>query len=726
MSGASENFSVREADSLRPRLREGLRFSLREERHGPICLVEDTTTGRFHRIGITEYRFLRALDGSRTVASLLAELARAGTGDALTEHEAMQVIGWARDQHLLEIVSARAKSKREGEERAMRAAATWLNPLTVRIPLGRPDRFFAAIAPRLRWALGKGGALFWAIVVFVGAMHIGTEWPRFQRGFDGILASDNWLWLFLAFAGLKVAHEFAHGLWCRHFGAPVREVGIIFMLGVPMGYIDATAAIGIESKWRRIMVSCAGLWMEFFIAAIAAIVWSNAGPGRLETFAHNVVVTGTVVTLFFNANPLMRFDGYFILADLVEVPNLAARGRQWVQRALIWLLLGGERSRPAALKSREDWIVAVHGVASWIWQGFVLASLLAAASTMLRGGGIVLAILAVGGWIAVPVWRLGKTIATNVHAGAGSLPRVLLRLGVVAAIVIGGMSVPFHRTVSAPAVIEFADTQVLRAECPGFISEIAVRDGAEVAKDQLLVRLKNSEAENALARARLSLQQQELKARLAYTRQDVASFQAEEAKVAALRETVAQHEAYVATMEIRAPAAGRVACRKIEELRGAFIRAGEEVLRFGMAQESDARIAVSQDQEPHFRSAVTHPVRVKIAGRGETLHGTLTRVEARAGREVALPALTALAGGPLLVRRADHEADDSSQQPNFELVEPHFLATVRLENGGALLPGEMARVKFASGRRVTAWSELQRTFVQWWKRAATKRGGEEA
>ena len=88
-----------------------------------------------------------------------------------------------------------------------------------------------------------------------------------------------------------------------------------------MGYVDATASLGLASKWRRIMVSCAGLYIEFFLAALAAIVWAHTGPGPLNTLAHNVVITGTVVTLFFNANPLMRFDGYFLLSDWLNEPN---------------------------------------------------------------------------------------------------------------------------------------------------------------------------------------------------------------------------------------------------------------------------------------------------------------------------------------------------------------------------------------------------------------------
>ena len=703
-----------------PRLRDGLHFSVRQERDGPVCLIEDSSGARFHRVGVVEYRFLRELDGTRTVATLLAQLARDGGSDALSEHEALQVIAWAREQHLLTLDSGRQIGARAHDEQIYRAAATWLNPLVLRIPLGRPDRFFATVAPRLRWALGWGGAVGWLLMLFIGAAHIAPEWPRFRAGFEGILARDNWLWLFLSFAGLKVAHEFAHGLWCRHFGAPVREVGILLVLGLPLGYVDATASIGLDSKWRRLMVSVAGMWMEFFIASIAAIVWAHSSPGSMETFAHNVVFTGTVVTLFFNANPLMRFDGYFVLADLLEISNLAPRGRQWVQGALSWLALGVKRLKPAWPRSREEWIVVVYGVAAWMWQLVVLVSLVAGATSMLRGGGLAFAVLALVGWVALPLWRFATQLSRNVP---GHLPSLVVR-GLAALVIVGMIGfAQFRHTVRATGVVEFADTQILRVECPGFVEEVLVEDGATVVAGQVLVRLRNPEAESALARARLALEQEELRARLAYAREDVASFQAGQAKVAARRETVSQNESYVSTMTVRAPVAGRITARRLSRLLGSFLQRGEEIVRIGGADASDVKVAVAQDQEAHLRSAVNAAVDVRISGRGDTLHGTLARVEARAGREIMLPALTALAGGPLAVRRL---AEARSGEPDYELVEPYFLATVRLENGAELLPGEMATVKLTSARRVTAWEEFQRVFSRWWRRAAMRHGDAEA
>jgi putative peptide zinc metalloprotease protein len=717
MTSQPENRSVREIDGLKPRLREGLRFSIQEHGGRRVCVIEDRAASRFHRVGLEEYRFLRSLDGSRTVATLLAQLARAGEREAWSESEAAQILRWARDQHLLAVDSSRARSEREHTERALRAAATWLNPLTIKIPLGRPNRFFTRAAALLRPLLGWGGFAVWLIVLLTGATQLAPEWGRFTADASGLLARDNWLWLLLAWTGLKVAHEFGHGVVCKHFGAAVREVGAIFVLFVPMGYVDATASIGLASKWRRIAVACAGMAVEFFLAGIAAVVWAHSEPGTLHTIAHNVVITGTVVTLVFNANPLMRFDGYFILSDLLELPNLATRGRQWTQRAWMALLAGGRSVRP---RGREEWLVAAYGAASWVWQVLVLAGLLMGASVLLRGGGVALAAVAAIAWLAMPLARFGSALAREVH-DAGRWLKLSTRVAAIAGATAAVMLLPWQRSVSAPGIIEMAEALPLRADCPGFVDAVLVHDGQAVAAGDLLISLRNDEAAAQLTRAQLDLAQQELRARVAYTREDVAAFQSEEAKVEALRRTVAEKTTYLKTLEIRAPFAGRVTNRQLANLPGTFLAAGQEVLRIGQPG-ADVKLAISEGDAASFRDSLNHEADVRIEGRGATGRATLIRMEARATREVTEPALTALAGGPLALRRAaapESAKRDSELADGYELAEPHFTATARLDGGPEdLLAGETAWVRFHGGRPVSLWLQMDKYVRRWLGRFA--------
>jgi putative peptide zinc metalloprotease protein len=716
---AAENHSVREAEMLRPRLRPGLRFSIQESGGHRVCVIEDPFASRFHRVGLAEYHFFRALDGSQSMASILARLARDGSGESFTEAEALQMVRWLKDNHLLAVESTRPGGEREHSAHALRFAMTWLNPLVLKLPLARPDRFFSATEPTLRWALGGFGLALWLLVVATGAAHVAMDWTRFGRDFGGILSRDNWLWLLLVWAGLKIAHEFGHGIFCKHFGAAVREVGMIFVLFVPMGYVDATASLGLASKWRRIMVASAGLYVEFFLAALAALVWAHTAPGTLHTAAHNAVVTGTVVTLLFNANPLMRFDGYFVLSELLDLPNLATRGKNWTQRALSWLVSGARQLRPARLRTREEWIVALYGVAALGWQVLVVAGLLVGASTLLKGGGLGLAVVAGIAWVAVPLWRFGASLADSVGAGIAAGLRFAARVTVLAAVPAAALFVPFHRSVTSPGVVELADTHALRVECPGFVSQVLVRDGEMVTRGQLLLELTNDEAAAALDRSRLDLAQQELRARMAFSKGDVSAFQSENAQAESLRTTVAERASYLATRQIRAPMDGRVTNRNLAQMTGTFLQSGSEALRLGRGAGSDVKIAISQGDEPHWREVAVRPLRAKIAGRGGVFDAHLVRLEPRATRELPDPALTALAGGPLALRRNEEPAatePGTRRGPEYELADPHFTATARLLAPATFSPGEMALVKFRSPRTATLWGQCQGALARWLKR----------
>lgn len=718
---SSENFSVREAEALRPRLRDELKFSIQEQGGRRVCVIEDASSSRFHRIGLEEYRFIRMLDGTKTFAVILATLAREG-GNAFTEGEALQVLRWLKDQNLLAVESKRAAiNDRVHGEKVWKIAATWLNPLICKIPLVGPDAFFKRVEPFFRPALGRIGFLVWLVVIFAGIAHVSMNWERFSHDSGGLFARDNWLWLFLAWAGLKIAHEFSHGLFCKYFGAQVREAGVIFVIFMPMGYIDATACLGIASRWKRMMVAFAGLYMEFFIAAIAAIVWANTGSGTLGNFTHNVVITGTVLTLFFNANPLMRFDGYFILSDLLEIPNLATRGRTWMHKALTWLLMG--RGTAASLRplNRESWIVAIYGVAAWFWQWIVLTGLIIAASVAMRGGGLLFAVLAAVVWVAMPFWRFVTSLGTMISSGAGSWKVPALRFGLFVVICAAILFVPWHRTVSSDGVIEMADTQSLRAECPGFVKKEFVKDGDMVSEGQLLVELQNDEAAFDLVRSRLTLAQQELRTRLAYTRGDVASFQAEQSKTEALRKSTAEKERYLGSLQIKAPITGRVTSQRMGKRDGVFFKQGDEILQIGRADSSEVKLAINERNEPHFREAINQPLKIRIFGRGVTLSGQLERIEARASRENIHPALMASAGGPLALRQTSSASQSSSEKPAYELAEPHFTAIAGVTDGNSLAPGEMARVKFRSAQTVNLWSEAQSAAARWLRQYATQK-----
>ncbi len=196
----------------------------------------------------------------------------------------------------------------------------------------------------------------------------------------------------------------AHGLACARYGGRVRQAGVILVLFVPMAYVDVTSSWRFSSTWQRIVVATAGMYVELMVAAVAALIWSVSSPGAVSDLCFNVLFMAAVSTLLFNANPLMRFDGYYMLSDLVGLPNLASLGRTAVTDLARHGLLGVP-SRGLPLTARAHFFVTAYGLAAWCWSLLVAAGLIMGAALLFHGAGIVLAAAGVVLWWGLPLGR---------------------------------------------------------------------------------------------------------------------------------------------------------------------------------------------------------------------------------------------------------------------------------------------------------------------------------
>lgn len=156
-----------------------------------------------------------------------------------------------------------------------------------------------------------------------------SSWSSFTKELQTVVAPHNWPSLMIAWILLKVLHESAHGLVCKKYGGVVSETGIMFLWGMPVPYVDVTSSWAFRSKRQRIYTALAGMYVELFVAALAALFWSHTGPGWIHYWCVHLVVIAGISSLLFNGNPLMRFDGYYVLMDLLEIPNLYGFGQQF-------------------------------------------------------------------------------------------------------------------------------------------------------------------------------------------------------------------------------------------------------------------------------------------------------------------------------------------------------------------------------------------------------------
>lgn len=686
---------TRELGELAPRWRRDLRCSPRWTPGDEHVVVEDPLGGRFFRLGPVEHRFASSLDGRTPVRVAVARIAQAHPDAGLTEERAAALCRWIAEMGLFERETCgwgASSDASDSPTAAIAAAATasW-NPLVFRVPLGRPDRAFAALAGALGW-LGSWPAIAaWCLLLLSGSVTLLSQWGRFELDTRGILARDNWLWLAASWLLLKLLHEGAHGVVCRRVGGTVGEWGLQFVALAPLAYVDVTSTWRLESRWRRMAVAAAGMYVELAVAAAAVLVWSRTASPWIAHRCCDLAAMASVTTLLFNLNPLMKFDGYFLLADAWGVPNLDAQGRRHAWAVARRWVLGEQSPLPAVTASRRRGL-ACYGWACLGWRAIVAVGLVLTAMTLFHGAGLLLAAIGVALWTRPAMLALRQWAGEQRRSAAGRAR--LWRVGAVGA-ALGALTIvtallPWPGRRVAPAVVEYSPLTVVRAPAASWVRALHVSPGEPVVAGQLLLELAAPELALEAAELRLSIARVELEERRLAHRGELARSQEQAEERAGLLTRLRERETQLERLAVRAPRDGTVIRRGLEQLLGVHVDEGAELLSLGDESSKELRAAVSQQDLESFTRRVGERVRVELPGR-RVLAGELEQVEPRALREPPAAALAAPGGGPLAVRPVSRRDDNDSPSPEYELLHPCFTATVALsaEDSAGLRAGEL-------------------------------------
>jgi putative peptide zinc metalloprotease protein len=675
-------------------LRAELRSSLRQVGGKVFYLLEDPIHARFFHLGEREWALASLLDGKRTLREAL-QLAAATLGDeSLSQQEALRLCRWLTNSQLATVQPGSGDPDGQWQPQPKRWAV--VNPLFLKIPLFNPDRSLARILPWTRWMLTLPSLLVWLAVCGCGLASLWPQWDRFCASFTRILAPGNWLYLLLTWVFLKFVHELFHGLVCKKYGGTVPRCGIMLILFSPVAYVDVTSSWRFGSKWQRIFTAAAGMYVELFVAALAAIVWARGGHGPDAQLCHNIVTMAGVSTLLFNGNFLMRFDGYYILADLLGIRNLYALGQEYLRGVTRRYLLNVPAVEPAMAGPKMRFIKA-YAVASFLWRiTFYLGVILLAAS-LFHGAGIVLAILSAGLWFGLPAFRFVKYLVVG---SAGEHPdrrRFGIVVALITAVLACGLSLPWPLGVSVPAVVEYAPLTRVRAESPGFVQEVWVHDGQAVTGGQRLLVLRNPKLAQQLADLELALQKSDVIGRILHQERRIGELQVERENRGTLVAKRDELQRQVASLTIRAASAGRVVGRNLDALVGQYVDMGRNLVTLGLEECKELQLSVDQADIEALRDECNRRVYVRIKGRGGLIEGArLVRMNPKATRTLLHPALAAPAGGPLAVTpRPTGPAAPTMPAERFDLAAPRFTAIVELpaEESRRLRAGELARVR---------------------------------
>ncbi len=670
--------------SFDPTTRERLqaRMKLREdvfvwpENYGGECWyhLELTERGRFFRVGLAEYTFLSLLDGETSLAGAISLTARSLGPDAFTKEQALSLVKWLSDAELIESLDDAPRTAEAEQNAKLSKLAEKLNPFWLKVPITNPDRFIEKLVPWLGWAQSVP-ALLMAIVIWIVALScVAGRWSEFAASSQSVLAPSNWLYLTGAWVLLKIAHETSHAIACRRWGGSVRETGLIFILLAPVAYVDVTSSLRFRSKWQRIQTAAAGMIVELTIASLAVFVWCQSSTPELKHVLFNVFFMASLTTLLFNANPLMKFDGYYILSDWLEIPNLAATGQRACQTLFRrWCI--GLPTPPLRETGPRARLIMLYGLAAMCWRGAVCISLTIAASVLWHGLGVVLAVGCVCVWLGRPLMVAVKTAQQMRVANPRLFRRAALRVGILtttAAALLIFAPWPFPR--SAPGFVEYRDFAVLRAESPGFIAAIKVLDGERVEAGQLLIELENRELATDVGDLQAAIEQSEIRRDRAIGEQNTAAAQIEEENLAAIQKRLAEKLRQFNSLSIRAPIAGRVMSRTLKWKLGTYATEGTELLTLGDESLKEFRASLTQTDADALRASSRVTLNLPSVG---SYVAEARRVNPKASFTPPHAALTSVIGGPLAVREIP--AERQKQNEKYEFSEPRLTADFPLD-----------------------------------------------
>jgi putative peptide zinc metalloprotease protein len=672
-------------------------------------LLMSSTNGRQYRINEFGYRFIGRCDGTRTVQEVWDSLLDSLGDAAPTQDEVIRLLAELDREELLlyDIAPDLPEMFRRKANRDQRRLQGFVNPLAFRIPIGNPSALLARL-DRLAGLVFRP-AVFWvwtiAVVCFglVGAMH----WPELRQHISNGLASPRHLFLaWLVFPCVKLMHELAHALAVRRWGGEVHEMGLTFFVMMPAPYVDASAASALRSRSARVIVSAAGMMVELAVATIALACWLTVQPGTVRDIALATMFVCSVSTLVFNANPLLRFDGYYILSDALDLPNLASRSRAWWLERLERLMEGTARARQVVpARGERKWLEMYAPMAAL--NGIVIAGVivlwLGSVSTVLGIAAGLYAIISVG---LRPLWGLVKRMLLDGARGHSRWRSgaILAVTGALICMLLFVLPMPFHTT--AQGVVWVPEQAQVRPQTEGFIRGLPVRDGEQVEAGQILVVLDDPTlppAREILLSRLTGLQTERFTALLS----DPARVQNILKDLEQTAGELARTDERIALLQVRSEVAGTLVMPRQQDLQGGFARKGQ-VLGY-----------VLDDQAPRVRAAVpegdavlvrerTRSVEARLAEAvGQAWHGTVVMDTPAATRELPSAALGDRGGGEL--------ATDPAEQHGLRTVEPVVLIDLRLPEVILRHIGERVWVRFDHGAMPLAeqsWRRLKLLFLR--------------
>jgi putative peptide zinc metalloprotease protein len=635
---------------IRPRMRNHAQIHRHVYRGGVWFVLQNHSTGKFHRFTPVANLIIGLMDGQRTLQDIW-DIAVNRLGDAVPTQD--EVIKLLSDLHRADVLLSDAPpdlyelQKRHKKHERMRWKQYIGNPLSLRIPLFDPDRMLDRLLPFVKPLFGWGGALMWLLAVgsalVLGAMH----WRALSTGaIDQIFSVENLLLIWFVFPMIKLLHEFGHAFAIKVDGGEVHEMGIMLLVLMPIPYVEASSATAFRDKHSRMRVGAAGMLVELLVAAFAMFAWVHLEPGTVRAIAYNIIMVAGISTVLFNANPLLRFDGYYILSDFLEIPNLGQRANDYLGYLTNRYLFGVEGGKaPNATSGERRWFV-IFAVGSFIYRMFMMVTISLLVASQFFFIGVILAMWAVATMLFLP---LGKKLH-YLFSGPGlesHRRRALASTGLIVCLVVLLLgALPAPSSTRAEGVIWAPEEAQVRSTVDGFISKIVAKPGQQVRRGDVLIECEDPElqARTDVLQAQLDELEAKYNASLVAKRVQADLINEQKAHLLSALELAHQRQA---ELLVRSAADGVFVMADVLNAPGKFTQRGEILAFVSERAAKRVRVVVAQAEET-IVSTLSRSVEIRQAGAiGKPIPAQIARQVPAATDELPSMSLSLQGGGKI-------------------------------------------------------------------------------
>jgi putative peptide zinc metalloprotease protein len=551
-------------------------LSARQQRyHGRTYWVVKEPVGlnyfRFHE---EEYAILCMMDGQASLDDIKEQFEDEYLPQKITYNDLQQFIGMLyRSGLLISDAPGQGKPlrKRRDDKKRRELISKFSNIFALRFRGVDPERFFDIIYPYVGWVFSPIAIILFMTFALSALTLVMVEFDYFRSKlptFHQFFGPHNWIWLGITMAAVKVLHEFGHGLSCRHYGGECHEIGLMFLVFTPCLYCNVSDSWMLPNKWHRAFIGAAGMYIEVILASFATYLWWFSQPGLLNQICLSVVFICSVSTILFNGNPLLRFDGYYILMDLAEIPNLSQKSTEVLKRFLVQLCLGIEQPENPFLPQQRQLLFGIYTVASAIYRWVVVFSIMFFCIKLFEPYGLKILgqFLAIGGLFGLVVQPLIQLV--RFFYVPGRMHKVKrLNLGIttvfVAALILAIAFVPLPFHIKCSLEVQPRGAEAVFARVPGRLREVVAKPGMWVERGQVLARLENVDLQLALAslqgeKARLEAQLETLIRRRFKDERVAMQIPTAKEILEAVEDQLVEKQQDVERLEISAPISGQV------------------------------------------------------------------------------------------------------------------------------------------------------------------------